>query len=42
MVLLGYCGGNQTTGGLSDTRVNSIDLSWIYDESKKGLVDGLE
>ncbi|MBK8506002.1 MAG: exo-alpha-sialidase [Saprospiraceae bacterium] len=33
-VLLGYCAGNQKTGGLNDTSVKSVDLSWIYSESK--------
>ncbi len=29
-VLLGYCAGNQSTGGLNDTSVKRIDLGWIY------------
>ncbi|MBK8506004.1 MAG: exo-alpha-sialidase [Saprospiraceae bacterium] len=29
-VLLGYCAGNQTTGGLNDTSIKSVNLSWIY------------
>ena len=34
-VLLGYCAGNQATGGLNDTSIKSVNLSWIYGEVEK-------
>ena len=29
-ILLAYCAGNQLTGGLNDTSIKSVDLSWVY------------
>jgi len=34
-VLLGYCAGNQATGGLNDTSIKNVDLSWIYSGLQK-------
>jgi len=33
-LLLSYCAGKQATGGLNDTSIKSVDLSWIYNENK--------
>ncbi|NND07332.1 MAG: exo-alpha-sialidase [Saprospiraceae bacterium] len=34
-VLLGYCAGNQATGGLNDTSIKNVDLSWVYNGVQK-------
>ncbi|NND07331.1 MAG: exo-alpha-sialidase [Saprospiraceae bacterium] len=34
-VLLGYCAGNQATGGLNDTSIKSVNLSWVYQGNQK-------